>query len=130
MKIILFAFLVCAIISCKEPRYVKKFEMVDISKSTIPDTTLNLEYLEIRAKAQADNKCWKDLYFELKKSSDTSDFEYSLRAYGTYESFGVCDAVIVTKDTAILFQPTQKGTYLFHISTMPNKIVTDTMIVE
>jgi len=113
MKIILFAFLVCAIISCKEQRYVKTFEMVDISKSTIPDTTVNLDYMEIRAKAQADNGCWSDLYFELKK---TSDFEYSLKAYGTFESFGVCDAVIITKDTAILFQPTKGNVFISYFT--------------
>jgi hypothetical protein len=129
MKSILLALLVFVTTSCMDAgdRYVKKFEMVNISKSTIPDTTFNLDYMEIRAKAQADNGCWRDLYFELKK---TGEFEYSLKAFGTFESFGVCDAVIVTKDTAILFQPTIKGTYLFHISRMPNEIVTDTMIVE
>ncbi|HAH22869.1 MAG TPA: hypothetical protein DCL77_03765 [Prolixibacteraceae bacterium] len=128
MKIILFAILSIVVISCTEPadRYVKKFDQVDITKRLIPDTTFNLDYMEIKAKAQAENSCWRKLYFELKK---TKDFEYTLKAYGTYESFGVCDAEIVSQDTAIIFQPTQKGTYLFSISRVPNKTEVDTMIV-
>lgn len=86
-----------------------------------------MDFMEIKAKAQADNSCWNHLHFELKK---TSDFEYSLQAKGTIESFGICDNVIVTKDTTITFQPKQKGTYLFHISRTPIEIVTDTMIVK
>lgn len=129
MKVILFAFLIFMTISCQDKmdRYVVKYEMVDINKTLIPDTTVNLDILEIKAKAQADNGCWSNLYFELKK---TSEFEYSLKAYGKYESFGACDDVIITKDTTIRFQPMQKGTYLFHISRIPGETVTHTMIVE
>ena len=129
MKILLFAFLASVVLSCTEAgdRYVKRFDMVDINKTLIPDTTINLDYLQIRAKAQADNGCWSKLYFELKK---TKDFEYSLKAYGTYESFGVCPDKVVSQDTLIDFQPTQKGTYLFYISRVPNKAEIDTMIVE
>lgn len=129
MKVLLFALLVCVTVSCKDvaDRYVKRFEMVDISKTLIPDTTFNMDYMQIRAKAQANNGCWRNLYFELKK---TSEFEYTLKAYGTFESFGVCTDVIVYKDTAIDFQPTQKGTYLFHISRVPNEVDIDTLIVQ
>ena len=129
MKVILFTILICMTISCTyvADRYVKKFEMVDISKRLIPDTTVNLDFMEIKAKAQADNGCWSNLKFELKK---TNEFEYSLKAYGTFESFGICNDVIVTTDTAIIFQPKQKGTYLFYISRMPNLTDIDTMIVE
>lgn len=127
MKVIVFAILVCLTLSCTKERYVKKFEMVDISKTLIPDTTLILDYMQIRAKAQADNSCWKNLYFEFKKEKE---FEYSLTAYGTYESFGVCDDVIVSQDTVINFQPTEKGTYLFHITHVPDQTTTDTMIVK
>jgi len=129
MKIRLFAILVCVTASCTDvaDRYVKRFEMVEITKTLIPDTTINLDYMQIKAKAQADNGCWRNLYFELKK---TKEFEYTLKAYGTYESFGICPEVVVIKDTTFYFQPTQKGTYLFHISRIPNEVDIDTMIVE
>jgi hypothetical protein len=129
MKIFLLALLAVVVLSCTEPadRYVKRFDMVDISKRLIPDTTFNLDIMEIKAKAQAENGCWRKLYFELKK---TKDFEYTLKAYGTYESFGICSARLVYQDTVIAFQPKQKGTYLFHISRVPNKTEIDTMIVN
>ena len=112
MKIVLFLLIVCLMVSCKEPgdRYVKRFDKVDISKTAIPDTAFNQEYLQIRAKAQADNGCWSHLYFELKKSKD---FEYTLKAYGTFESFGICPDKVVIKDTVIDFLPKQTGTYRF-----------------
>lgn len=126
---ILFAFLALVVVSCTDAgdRYVKRFEMVDISKRLIPDTATILDYMEIKAKAQAENSCWRKLYFELKK---TKEFEYTLKAYGTFESFGVCDNGMVYQDTTIVFQPTQKGTYLFYISRVPNKTEVDTMIVK
>ena len=129
MKILLFAILTSIVLSCTPTgdHYVKRFDMVDISKTLIPDTTINLDYLQIRAKALADNGCWSKLYFELKK---TKDFEYTLKAYGTYESFGICPDKVVSLDTLIDFQPTQKGTYLFYISRVPNKTEINTMIVK
>ncbi|HEY3372214.1 MAG TPA: hypothetical protein VGK10_15270 [Prolixibacteraceae bacterium] len=130
MKVFLFVILACVAISCADvaDRYVKRFDMVEITKTLIPDTTINQDYMEIRAKAQADNGCWRNLYFELKK---TKDFEYTLKAYGTYESFGVCSEKLVIQDTTINFQPKVKGTYLFYISRIPNEPADiDTLIVE
>ena len=128
MKIIVFLLLVCLIVSCEDPgdRYVKRFDRVDIIKTSIPDTAINQKYFQIRAMAQADNGCWSHLYFELKK---TKDFEYTLKAYGTFESFGTCSDRIVKEDTVINFLPKQTGTYLFHISQQPDIEHTDTMIV-
>lgn len=129
MKIILLVLLVCLGVSCTDvaDRYVKKFEMVEISKTLIPDTAIYLDYMQIRAKAQANNGCWSNLYFELKK---TKEFEYTLKAYGTYESFGVCAEKVVTKDSIFNFQPIEKGTYLFHISQKPNEVDVHTLVVE
>ena len=129
MKIVLFILLVGVSVSCTDvaDRYVKRFEMVEISKTLIPDTAIHLDYMQIRAKAQANNGCWSNLYFELKK---IKEFEYSLKAYGTYESFGVCAERVVTKDSIFDFQPTGKGTYLFHISRKPDEEDLHTMIVE
>lgn len=128
MKIVLFLLIVTWMVSCKEPgdKYVKRFEKVEIIKTAIPDTAINQEYLQIRAKAQADNGCWSHLYFKLIK---TKDFEYTLQAYGTYESFGICPDKVVTKDTLIDFLPKQTGTYLFHIYGQSAIAATDTLIV-
>ena len=116
-------------LSCTDvaDRYVKRFELVEISKIVIPDTTFNLDVMEIKAQAQANNGCWSNLYFELKK---TKDFEYTLKAYGAFESFGVCPEMLVTQDTVIKFQPKEKGTYLFYISHLANEVDIDTLIVE
>jgi hypothetical protein len=128
MKILIFLLLACLIVSCEDPadRYVKRFDRVDISKTAIPDTVINQKYMQIRAMAQADNGCWSHLYFELKK---TKDFEYTLAAYGTFESFGKCSDKIVTEDTVIYFLPKQTGTYHFLISTQPGKTEKDSVVV-
>lgn len=129
MKLFFFTILVCVVASCKEPadHYVKRFDPVEINKILIPDSAYSMEYIQIRAKAQAYNSCWSNLYFELKK---TRDFEYSIKAFGVYESFGVCGDMIVSRDTAIDFRPQEKGIYLFHISRTPDEVDTDTLIVE
>lgn len=128
MKIIVFLLLVCLIVSCKDPgdHYVKRFDRVNISKTSIPDTAINQKYLQIRAMAQADNGCWSNLYFELKK---TKDFEYTLKAYGTFESFGTCSDRVVTRDTVINFLPRQTGTYRFLMSTQSGKTEKDSIVV-
>lgn len=128
MKIVLFLLIACLMVSCKEAgdKYVKSFGRVDISKTAIPDTAFNQEYLQIRAKAQAENGCWSHLHFELKK---TKDFEYTLSAYGTYESFGICPDKVVTKDTAINFLPKQTGTYRFLITGASGNTEKDSMVV-
>jgi len=127
MKVIAFIFLLGLLYSCKDPAdsYVKKFDLVAIPNIDIPDS-VNLSSIYLRAKAQADNGCWNNLYFELRK---TKDFEYTLKAYGTFESFGKCPDGIVTKDTVIYFKPTQLGTYIISTSTKPDEIVIDTMVV-
>ncbi|MGE5393787.1 MAG: hypothetical protein ACM3P1_03530 [Candidatus Saccharibacteria bacterium] len=128
MKAVLVLLIVCLMVSCEDPgdKYVKRFDRVDISKTAIPDTAINQEYLQIRAKAQADNGCWSHLYFELKK---TKDFEYTLKAYGTYESFGICPDKVVTKDTVMNFLPKQTGIYRFLISGEDGKTEKDSIVV-
>lgn len=128
MKIVSFLLILCLMVSCKEAgdKYVKSFGRVDITKTAIPDTAFNQEYLQIRAKAQAENGCWSHLHFELKK---TKDFEYTLNAYGTYESFGICPDKVVTEDTVINFLPDQKGIYRFLIIGQTGKTEKDSMVV-
>lgn len=93
----------------------------------IPDTVLNMEHSQIMVEAEATNGCWSDLYIELSK---IKDFEYSVKAYGTYEGCGTCPDIMIIKDTIFDFQPTQKGTYLFKISERTDKIFVDTIIVK
>lgn len=128
MKIYLFFLLVCLMVCCKDPadQYVKRFDRVDITKISIPDTAINQQRLWIRAMAQADNGCWSNLYFELKK---TKEFEYTLTAYGTYESFGKCSTKIVTQDTVISFLPKQTGTYHFLIARESDKTEKDSVVI-
>jgi hypothetical protein len=129
MKIVLLILLMVLGVSCtyESDRYIKKFEMVDITKMLIPGRANSLDNMQISAEAQANNGCWSNLYFELKK---TKEFEYTLKAYGTFESFGACPERLVTKDTVVNFQPSEKGTYLFHISRNPNEADIHTVVVE
>ena len=128
MRIFLFLLLVGMIAGCKNPadQYVKRFEMVDISKIQIPDTVVNQGIAFIRAKAQGDNDCWSHMYFEMKK---TKDFEYTLKAYGTFESFGVCSGGMVYKDSTFTFEPEVAGTYRILISRIPLATQIDSIVV-
>ena len=115
------------ILSCSDDDCIKRIGMVSIGERIIPDTVMSLDNSQVMIEAEATNGCWSDLYLELNK---TDEFEYSLKAYGTYESYGACPDIMVYKDTIINFQPTQKGVYLFRISELPNRIIVDTIIVE
>ena len=101
--------------------------MVGIYEVIIPDTVTNRDKVQIYAQAEAYDGCWRDLYLELKK---VNEFEYTLKAYGTFETTGVCPAVMVYKDTLIDFQPTQYGVYTFKVSKYSNKVEVYTMVVE
>jgi hypothetical protein len=129
MKILLCSLMLFLTISCTKmsDNYIKMTGMVNISETIIPDTSIVFEKVQIRGKAEATNGCWKNLYFQFRK---INDFEYELKANGTYESTGVCSDVMVYKDTLIDFIPAQKGTYLFYTIKKPYKIITDTMIVR
>ena len=132
MKAILTAILLCLMISCLDEKddyvyYIKKIGAVQIDEALIPDTAKNLEFVQIKSRASANNGCWKDLNFELKA---INTYEYTLKAYGTYESYGVCPDIMVYRDTIIQFKPIQKGSYLFYITRKPSEIDIDTMLVE
>lgn len=129
MRLILCVILIILTISCSEERdnYIKRKDIVHISEALIPDRSSNLEIVRIKAKAEETNGCWKNLYFVLEKKSE---FEYSIKAFGTYESNGVCPTVMVYKDTIIDFLPTRKGIYFFQIIQSKDKIKLDTMYVK
>lgn len=101
--------------------------IVNISEIDIPDTSVNLQNIQIRAKAMETNGCWNNLRFKL---SEINNFEYEIKALGTFESYGDCQDIIVYKDTLIDFRPSLKGAYIFHIIKSTTKIESDTMIVN
>jgi hypothetical protein len=130
MKLILFLSILFSIISCvaKNENYFKKTDVIAISKYSIPDSSIVFDTIQIEAKAEEPNGCWSNLNFVLSKSKD---FEYRLKAFGTFESKGgVCPAVMVYKDTLIDFLPTQKGIYLFYVNETPSQVKIDTLIVK
>ena len=129
MRILIFAILLCLATSClkENSNYVKLTGPVNISQALIPDTSVNMENIQISARAMETNACWKNLRFVLSK---VDDFEYELEAYGTYESYGNCPEMMVYNDTLIDFKPTKTGTYIFHVTKTPYKIENDTLIVR
>jgi len=129
MRIILCFALIVLSVSCLDERdnYIKKSDIVRISEELIPDTSVNLNIIQIRAKAEESNGCWRDLYFVLDRKNN---FEYNLLALGTYEGNGVCPDIMVYKDSIIDFLPDKKGIYYFHIVKSKEKITTDTIYVE
>jgi hypothetical protein len=127
MKVILICILISLLYSCSEDDCIKRITMVGIGERTIPDTVIRLNHAQIKLEAEATSGCWSDLYIEL---NEIKEFEYSIKAYGTFESCGICPHNMVYKDTVIDFQPTQTGVYLFKISELPDRIIFDTIIVE
>lgn len=121
------AFLTVSCLNNKNEFYQRFSGQVEILRSNIADTVTNNSYTRIEATAQAYNGCWSNLNFILTK---TSTFEYTLNAYGVYESTGSCPNVMVYKDTSIVFQPTTAGLYRFTIAKGENDTQIDTMIVK
>jgi len=107
--------------------YVRFTGYVEISHATIPDTVNNMSVTHITATAKASNGCWRNLSFLLTKNSD---FEYSLQAFGLYESTGTCPQNMVYQDTSIMFQPKDTGLYKFYVAKGENLTEIDTMIVR
>jgi hypothetical protein len=131
VKPAIFLIVVFVTISCSDLKnsgyYVSFTAPVEITNVSIPDTVTNMTQTHIMAHAEAFSGCWKYIYFSLDKSDN---FEYTLHAFGAYESYGSCSAVMVTRDTSILFQPTQTGLYKFYIIKGEFETVIDTMIVK
>ena len=129
MRLIFYVIPIILTVSCsvESDNYTKRKDIVHISEALIPDTSNNLEIVQISAKAVETNGCWSNLHFVMEKKSQ---FEYILKAFGTYESNGVCPSVMVYKDTIIDFLPTHKGIYFFQIIQSKDKIKLDTMYVE
>ena len=120
-----------SLVSClnmgKNDYYVRLTGPVEISHVVIPDTVTNNTYVQIAANAQAHNGCWSNLNFLLNK---TGNFEYTIQAFGTYESNGSCTDVMVYGDTSIVFLPTATGLYKFYVTKNESVTEIDTMIVK
>jgi hypothetical protein len=128
MRAYVFLILIFISISCsKNENSDRNIGMVGISEVIIPDTVTSLENIQVYAKAEATNGCWNNLYLDLSK---VNEFEYYIKAFGTFESSGACPEVMVYKDSVIDIQPMQKGIYIFKISQSPNLIVIDTLVIE
>jgi len=101
--------------------------IADLIDVEVPDTVALFADTIIKATAAEYNGCWIDLNTKFTK---LGDFEYEIKAFGTYESYGTCPSVLVTEDTVLNFTPEKTGQYLFRIYKKSNKILTDTMLVE
>jgi len=129
MKFYLFFILIALFFSSclKEGDYhYKVMDFVHITEVSIPDSCMVSDTLKINATATETNGCWKDLYFDFVKKSDTT---YSLAAYGTFESYGSCPDEIVSIDTLIEIIPTIPSEYVFYVARDAYTLQTDTVIV-
>lgn len=131
MKPFIYIILAFLSVSCwklnQDENYVRLTGSVEISHTQIPDTVDNMGFAQIKAQARAINGCWSNLNFLLTR---TDEFDYSLQAFGIYESYGTCPDVMVYGDTIITIQPTRAGLYKFYIYKGPNDVDIDTMIVR
>ena len=106
--------------------YIMTSGRVEITQTDIPETVTVNQFTEINARAEASSDCWSNLNFKLTLNNS---FDYTLEAFGVYESYGSCVNIKVTGDTAIAFKPTQSGTYKFHIINSETVTSLDSMIV-
>ncbi len=131
MKPVIYIAIALLSLSClklsKNEYYIRMTGLVEIIHTEVPDTVDNMSFAQIKATAQATDGCWSDLNFMLIKNSD---FEYSLQAFGVYESYGTCPTGMVYSDTTINVQPSLSGLYKFYIYKGPNEVEVDTMIVR
>jgi hypothetical protein len=131
MKIIGYFVIVLLAVSCLKPGkdsyYVHTTGRVEITQVDIPETAIVNQYIEIKARAEESNGCWSNLNFTLTKNND---YEYSLEAFGIFESTGYCADIKVYGDTTIAFKPTITGKYIFHTIKSESEVQSDTLIVS
>ena len=106
--------------------YILTSGRVEITQVDIPETATINQFTEIKARAEESNSCWSNLNFTL---TQNNSFDYTLEAFGLFESYGSCENIIVTGDTTIAFKPTQTGTYKFHVTKSETETAIDSMIV-
>jgi hypothetical protein len=104
-----------------------KTDYINISDYMIPAHAALSDTVKLSVRAQADNGCWRNLLVYLNKESHLN---YSIKAYGTYESKGACPIKLVYKDTVINFIPADTGMYLFYVYDTPLTYKSDTLTVN
>jgi hypothetical protein len=107
--------------------YIKRIELVNIIQTTLPQTSTAQSTVKIKAFAEAVNGCYSNFAFKFQK---INDFDYTLKAYATFESNGICPDVMTGKDTVINFIPEKKGLYTITTNDKPFKIRSDTIIIN
>jgi hypothetical protein len=130
MKKVIYLVIALLATSCLKPGensyYIMTTGRVEIIQSEIPDTGIINQFAELKARAEESNGCWSNLNFVLTKKSD---FEYTLEAFGVFESYGICEDIKVYGDTTIPFKPTKEGLYKFQITKSETVTVVDSMVV-
>jgi uncharacterized protein YxeA len=125
---VVLAFLAVSCLNMGSDKYYVNFTgPVEIAHATIPDSATVMSVSHILVTAKASDGCWSNLKFTLTKERS---FEYSVEAFGTYESTGTCPPGMVTADTSIVFQPAETGLYKFYIIKGQYDTEIDTMIVR
>lgn len=71
--------------------------------------------------------CYTNFHFKFNK---VSEFQYTLKAYATFETNGACPHVLTGKDTTINFTPQKTGVYIFSTNDKPFERRADTVIVN
>lgn len=106
--------------------YIKREDIVPITNFSMPDSAAVNDTVELNATASVGNGCWKNLRFTFEERSDTTNV---LRAFGTFESYGSCPDVIVSKDTIINFSPENTGPHYFYVIRNSYQYSLDTLMV-
>ena len=130
MKTLVYFIIVLLAVSClksgENTYYISTTGRVKITQSDIPDTVTQNMYAEIKLRAEESNACWSNLNFQL---TQNNNFDYTLEAFGLFQSYGSCEPIKVVGDTTIAFKPTQTGIYKFHVLKSETESAVDTMIV-
>jgi hypothetical protein len=106
--------------------YFRTTGRVKITHVDIPETSTVNQNVNLIASAEESNSCWSNLGFVLTKKKD---FEYTLEAFGIFESTGSCVEIKVYGDTTILFKPTVTGQYIFKTTMTETEVQSDTLNV-
>ena len=123
--IIIFELLSCA---KDEVKSSKLIGVVNITSVTMPDTAELLQPFVIKARAQADNGCWSNLFFNLERMTDPNS--YSLTAFGIFEQVSLCPDMIVTADSSISLKLNRKGIYYIYVVRSIDLIDVDSVLVK
>jgi hypothetical protein len=130
MKTFVYLIIALVAVSCLKPAdnsyYILTSGRVEITQADIPETATVNQFTEIKVRAEESNDCWSNLNFEL---TQNNSFDYTLEAFGVFESYGSCMDVKVTGDTTIAFKPTSTGIYKFHIIKSETETVLDSISV-